>query len=71
MPWANLKYDTNLGLGGYRVDVTEDPQGLTKVQSQQRLGLVRSATRPDCVCYYHTPLWYEANRQNVFGTRSR
>ena len=57
MPWNKLTYDT--GLGGYRVDVTEDQlRGAPKfTQHQQWNWSDRTADRR-VYDYYNTPLWY-------------
>ena len=58
MPWANLKYDTNLG--GYRVGVTEDQlKGAPKFNREYRLELGRSSAGPAVYDYYGIPMWYD------------
>jgi hypothetical protein len=57
MPWANLKYDTNLN--GYRVAVTEDQLKNAPKYNRNTDWDWSDRQRDRTVYdYYHTPLWY-------------
>jgi hypothetical protein len=57
MPWASLKYDTNLG--GYRVSVTEDQlKGAPKYNRNTDWDWSDRARDRTIHEYYRTPLWY-------------
>jgi hypothetical protein len=57
MPWASLKYDTNLG--GYRVSVTEDQlKGAPKYNRNTDWVWSDRARDRTIHEYYRTPLWY-------------
>ncbi|MGA7444563.1 MAG: PRC-barrel domain-containing protein [Candidatus Sulfotelmatobacter sp.] len=57
MPWANLKYDTNLG--GYRVGVTENQlKGAPKFNQSTDWDWSNRARDKEIYDYYRTPLWY-------------
>jgi hypothetical protein len=57
MPWANLKYDTNLS--GYRVGVTEDQlKGAPKYNRNSDWDWSDRQRDQTVYDYYHTPLWY-------------
>jgi hypothetical protein len=57
MPWANLKYDTNLG--GYRVGITEDQlKGAPKYKSSTDWDWSDRGRDREIYDYYKTPLWY-------------
>ena len=57
MPWASLKYDTNLG--GYRVSVTEDQlKGAPKYNRNTDWDWSDRARDRTVHDYYRTPLWY-------------
>lgn len=58
MPWANLKYDTNLG--GYRAGVTEDQiRGAPKFNRNTDWDWSDRARDRSVYDYYRTPLWYD------------
>lgn len=58
MPWANLKYDTNLG--GYRAGVTEDQiRGAPKFNRNTDWDWSDRARDRSVYDYYPTPLWYD------------
>jgi PRC-barrel domain len=57
MPWANLKYDTNMG--GYRVGVTEDQlKGAPKFNRSSDWDWSDRTRDRTVYDYYKTPLWY-------------
>ncbi len=57
MPWASLKYDTNLG--GYRVSVTENQlKGAPKFNRNTDWDWSDRARDHTIHDYYRTPLWY-------------
>jgi hypothetical protein len=57
LPWANLKYDTNLG--GYRVGVTESQlKGAPKFNRNTDWDWSDRNRDKAVYDYYHTPLWY-------------
>jgi hypothetical protein len=57
LPWANLKYDTNLG--GYRVGVTESQlKGAPKFNRNTDWDWSDRNRDKAVYEYYHTPLWY-------------
>jgi hypothetical protein len=57
MPWANLKYDTNLN--GYRVAVTEDQLKNAPKYNRNTDWDWSDRQRDRTVYdYYHTPMWY-------------
>jgi hypothetical protein len=59
LPWANLKYDTNLG--GYRVGVTKSQlKGAPKLNFNRNTDWDRSDRKRDKAVYdyYRTPLWH-------------
>src|ERR1700723_1189347 len=57
MPWASLKYDTNLG--GYRVGVTEDQlKGAPKYNRNTEWDWSDRNRDKDVYDYYRAQLWY-------------
>jgi hypothetical protein len=57
MPWASLKYDTNLG--GYRVGVTEDQlKGAPKYNRNTEWDWSDRSRDKVISDYYRAPLWY-------------
>ena len=57
MPWASLKYDTNLG--GYRVGVTEDQlKGALKYNRNSEWDWSDRSRDKVISDYYRAPLWY-------------
>ena len=57
MPWASLKYDTNLG--GYRVGVTEDQlKGAPKYNRNTEWDWSDRSRDKAVYDYYRAPLWY-------------
>jgi PRC-barrel domain protein len=57
MPWASLKYDTNLG--GYRVGVTEDQlKGAPKYNRNTDWDWSDRSRDKSVYDYYRAPLWY-------------
>jgi hypothetical protein len=57
MPWASLKYDTNLG--GYRVGVTEDRlKGAPKYNRRTEWDWSDRNRDKDVYDYYRAQLWY-------------
>jgi hypothetical protein len=57
MPWANLKYDTQLG--GYRTNVTEGQlKGAPKFTRSTDWDWSNRANDRRVYDYYKTPLWY-------------
>jgi hypothetical protein len=58
MPWANLKYDTNLG--GYRVAVTEDQlKGAPKFNRNTDWDWSNRERDRAVYNYYNIPMWYD------------
>jgi PRC-barrel domain len=57
LPWANLKYDVNLG--GYRVGVTEDQlKGAPKYNRNTEWDWSDRSRDKSVYDYYRAPLWY-------------
>ena len=57
LPWASLKYDTNLG--GYRVGVTEDQlKGAPKYNRNTEWDWSDRSRDKTIYDYYRAPLWY-------------
>jgi hypothetical protein len=57
MPWANLRYDTQLG--GYRVNITEDQlKAAPKFSRSTDWDWGNRANDRRVYDYYKTPLWY-------------
>ena len=57
MPWSRLKYD--MGLGGYKVGVTEDQlKGAPKFGRYENWDWSNRTNDERVYGYYNTPLWY-------------
>ena len=57
MPWSRLKYD--MGLGGYKVGVTEDQlKGAPKFGQYETWDWSNRTNDERVYGYYNTPLWY-------------